>query len=75
MDESELVVIAGDLNSTPESPVFKKFLRAHRVDTLLDLEGEDEDATSNKTRGHANIAWTAWEPGVRYELCTVHSCQ
>jgi hypothetical protein len=37
-DESELVVIAGDLNSTPASPVFKKFLRAALVDTLLDLE-------------------------------------
>jgi endonuclease/exonuclease/phosphatase family metal-dependent hydrolase len=64
-DESELVVVAGDLNSTPESPVFKKFLRAGLVDTLLDLEGKHEDATSSVTWGHANNTWTAREPGAR----------
>ena len=76
-DESELVVVAGDLNSTPESPVFKKFLRAGLVDTLVDLEGKDEDAASSVTWGHANNTWTAREPGARldYVLFTPASRQ
>jgi endonuclease/exonuclease/phosphatase family metal-dependent hydrolase len=72
-DESELVVIVGDLNSTSESPVFKKFLRAGLFDTLSDLEGEEEFDTSTITWGHANNTWTSGEPGARLDYVLYHA--
>ena len=33
----------------------------------MDLEGEDEFATSTVTWGHANNTWTAGEPGARVD--------
>ena len=39
-EKSDLVVVAGDLNATPNSAVYKKFISAGLVDTLVSLKGK-----------------------------------
>ena len=46
-EKSDLVVVAGDLNSTPDSGVNKKLIDAGLVDTLVDLKGAGAAADSS----------------------------
>ena len=57
-EKSDLVVIAGDLNSTPESAVYKKFLTAGLVDTLVDLKDTGAANTKYVTWGHEDNTWS-----------------
>eukprot|EP00092_Neocalanus_flemingeri_P054964 GFUD01064824.1.p1 GENE.GFUD01064824.1~~GFUD01064824.1.p1 ORF type:complete len:393 (+),score=81.19 GFUD01064824.1:76-1254(+) len=57
-EKSDLVVVAGDLNATPESAVLNKFIDTGLVDTLVDLEGAGADDSKYVTYGHADNTWT-----------------
>ena len=59
MKHSDLVILAGDLNSTPKSSVYKKFISAGLTDTLVDLKSESANtAPKYVTYGHDNNTWT-----------------
>ena len=60
-DKSDIVVVAGDLNSTPGSPVHKKFISAGMTDSLVNLKGDKSSDPEFATWGHADNTWTAAE--------------
>ena len=60
-EKSDVVVVAGDLNSTPQSAVYKKFINAGLTDSLVGLKGEDAEDSRYATWGHASNTWTANE--------------
>lgn len=73
-DQADLIIVAGDLNSTPGSVVYNKFLDAGLTDSLVDLEGENSDAPMFVTWGHDDNTWTAGEPMSRVDhLLYMHS--
>ena len=59
--KSDLVVVAGDLNATPKSAVYKKFINSGLVDTLVDDEERRGDLTQFMTWAHAANSWSAPE--------------
>ena len=60
-NKADIVVLAGDLNSTPGSPVYKKLISAGMTDSLVNLKGNKSTDTKFATYGHADNTWTAEE--------------
>ena len=56
--KSDVVVVAGDLNSTPGSAVYKKFISAGLTDTLVNSKGKESGNLKYNTYGHASNTWT-----------------
>ena len=57
--KSDVVIVAGDLNSTPGSPVYNKFISAGLTDTLVELEGEKSSDPKYATWGHSENTWSS----------------
>ena len=62
----DLLIVGGDLNSSPASKVYSKFLREGLKDTQIELKNS-EDARFH-TWGHENNSWTSEEDGYRIDF-------
>ena len=65
---ADLVVVGGDLNSSPASPTVEGLLGGGLIDTLADLkdEGKAEESMFH-TWGNSANSWTAEEEGSRID--------
>ena len=57
--KSDVVIVAGDLKSTPGSPVYNKFISAGLTDTLVKLEGEKSSDHKYATWGHSENTYSS----------------
>ena len=56
--KSDVVLVAGDLNSTPGSAVYKKFISAGLTDALVNAKGKKAGKKKYNTYGHASNTWS-----------------
>ena len=61
----DLLVVGGDLNSSPASTVYSKFLGEGLTDTQIELK-KSEDSRFH-TWGHEKNTWTSDEEGYRID--------
>lgn len=66
--KSDVVIVAGDLNSTPGSPVYNKFISAGLTDTLVELEGEKSSDHKYATWGHSENTWSSQDRPARIDF-------
>jgi len=57
--KSDIVIVGGDFNSLPGSPVYNKFISAGLTDTLVELEGENSSDPKFATYGHSKNKWSS----------------
>ena len=62
----DILIVGGDLNSSPASKVYSKFLREGLKDTQIELKNS-EDARFH-TWGHEKNSWTSEEDGYRIDF-------
>jgi len=66
--KSDIVIVAGDLNSRPGSPVYNKFISAGLKDSLIDLEGDKSRDAKYATYGHPDNTWSGTDDPMRIDF-------
>ena len=62
----DLLIVGGDLNSSPASKVYSKFLREGLKDTQIELKSSEDSRFH--TWGHEKNTWTSEEDGYRIDF-------
>ena len=62
----DLLIVGGDLNSSPASTVYSKFLGSRLKDTQVELKNSEDSRFH--TWGHEKNTWTSEEDGYRIDF-------